>query len=316
MRTPKKTAPRKGASKPQRVRQWTNNELMKALTADSDGVMRRIAALEVNVERWLKGYHEDTIAQIEANRSAIYMLSQRIDAMRHEHYALAQQAAEIAPPAVPQQAAEAWVPKVGDYITVLDSHPCQRYHGKTFLVDEMALEDGHAYWGGVGANCGGAKPNDYRRPTEAEIAEHRREEEWAKIDCLQEEDGGTYTAHQINEVSDMLKKSGIPAWEKTCEEWQVGWMPDYVLFPLQAMPPKNKLPFPEFKRRLQGTIAKKEEESKPLAFGTPVKYRDRDGLYLYPDPQGSHRIALKGTPDQSACIVFAMLSEFTVIDKP
>ena len=81
-----------------------------------NGINARIAAMETNVERWLKNNHEDVVAQIEVNRAkliaiegSVNMLGQRIDAMRHEQVALSQES-RSAP-------AEEWVPVIGEYYT-------------------------------------------------------------------------------------------------------------------------------------------------------------------------------------------------------
>jgi len=98
MRTPKKTAARKGARKPTQLHRSPETR-KKPTIADDLHVLKesfeaqayflidwrkrsedRIAAMETNVERWLKGYHEDTIAQIEANRAMFIRLESRLPA--------------------------------------------------------------------------------------------------------------------------------------------------------------------------------------------------------------------------------------------
>lgn len=59
---------------------------------------------------------------------------------------------------------------------------------------------------------------------------------------------------------------------------------------------------------------KVEEERKPLKFGTPVRWRDRDGLYLWKEPNDFHRIAVKGDELFSAGTTSSKRSEFTVVN--
>lgn len=58
---------------------------------------------------------------------------------------------------------------------------------------------------------------------------------------------------------------------------------------------------------------RKAEEAKPIAFGTLVKWRDRDALYLWEEPNNIHRLAIKGNDLFSPGTTSSVRSEFTII---
>jgi hypothetical protein len=215
-----------------------------------------------------------------------------------------------APPAEPQQAAEDWKPKVGELAV---------YDGICGKVDAHSINVGD-WWSIFGRWVPTRKLSE---PSEAEIAEHRPMEEWAKIAELQQNDWtpttdgliALITKHKAWLSGDSKKYAGltVDTSSGTIQGWEyMGGKPHSA----------NELSEDEFKRRLQGTIAKKEEErlkaeeSKPLAFGMPVKVRNSgaDWLYLRKSTSASdddrHLLAHEDG------VTMMKRSEFTVIDKP
>jgi hypothetical protein len=171
--TPKKT---------KHVRQWTNNEIVKFITADHDQIRLRIAEMETNVERWLKNNHEDVVAQIEVNRRKlispesripkdINMLGQRIDAMQHEQAALAQEAKEVAP--------EPWTPKAGDKVKFKVPWEGSEEYG-VGTIDGRDIVPNHVGVTWESGSKSGENVREIRPLTPAEIAKHLAEEEAKK----------------------------------------------------------------------------------------------------------------------------------------
>ena len=57
-----------------------------------------------------------------------------------------------------------------------------------------------------------------------------------------------------------------------------------------------------------------KELAKPLTMGTPVRYGQREGLYLWNDALAAYRLALKPTSEYSAQIVVVKRDQFQIID--
>lgn len=143
-----KTTLKKKTKKPTHVRQWTNNELMKALTADHDGLELKLIAIQGSVD----------------------MLGQRIDAMRHEQFALSQESRSAPAEEV-------------DGLGVFPKHQPGDLvihvlvGGALHTVREVAQQGMMVY---LDSDPGCVPAGWYRKPTEAEVAEYKAKEERQK----------------------------------------------------------------------------------------------------------------------------------------
>jgi len=192
-----------------------------------------------------------------------------------------------------------WVPEVGDLVFI--TRPAN--NGEKDLVGTVATvtiyfeSDGSI---GVAESMFWFHSTSFRRPSAAEIAAHQEQEKWKGITELQTGDACDTTGVQQAELFGLwIGPTSTPAPSST-RMWYYKTSKEEKLCGLSLKPGEEKgsdvrqwLPFPEFKRRLLGTIEAKrrEEEARPLEFGTPVKlmgkeYRiacnapDANGYYL------------------------------------
>ena len=250
--------------------------------------------------------------------------------------------------------AEEWVPKAGDYVTPaigMDTmdEPYRVHNpwevgevkevGANALVKWPSKPVAHWYSYELNARI---KP-----ATDAEIADHKAKEEqraleaeWKKYDVLQVQDACHVAPHEAAELLCLAKPikglmrhdySPMPEWAKlaTFDDgncFGFGSVPDTY----DAGKHWTIIPFAEFLRRLQGTIAKRAEEerakelAKPLDYGTHVKLSsdvNTGAPFKYtwrvacPVENGRGQICLVSTPiDAVPTYVHLKRHEFTIID--
>lgn len=223
-------------------------------------------------------------------------------------------------PAPPTE--KAWVPKVGDLAIIKDNSIIG-----AGVISEDRLKMGWRidFPGGnyrlVGRSC-------VVKPTEAEIAAYRQEQEWVKKTELEEGDACETSLEQRGELI-MIASDASLAVDKGdhFRSPNLWWHTERPC--LQHCVPKkdatavnNWLPFPEFKRRLLGTIArlKKEAEEREasvvLTFGMEVWHRQwSDRVYRYAAIDPTEILSRHWVVSDSGKLVNLDRSEFTTI-KP
>lgn len=270
-------------------------------TATKNGI--KVTQLD-RIEALAKSAH----AEAGLAHAATLALQQRIDAMSESRSA----------------PAEEWVPKVGDLVVVVSNA-----YGKVPVGDIGQVEkidsDGDPWIKRCCFAC-----SDLRPATEAEVSEYKakeeqraKEAEWAKYDVLQVDD---YTEDPISEEgAEELANLGLPHYRGGYGNSHVGWCEADERPCIMGVGFRyigQRLPEAEFLRRAKGTAAKRAEEerqkelAKPLTMGTPIKYRDREGLYLWSEGMAACRLALKPTDQYSAQIVIVKRDQFVVLDQP
>lgn len=160
-------------------------------------------------------------------------------------------------------------------------------------------------------------------PVEDKAKEEQRakEAEWAKYDVLQEGDACRCSYDKACRLAQKAMDGGVPTcWPGKDASGVYFTSSGYVHQANSGFVEAQTYPEDEWERRLQGTIAKRAEEertkelAKPLEMGTPVRYGQREGVYLWNDAMSAHRLALKPTDQDSAQLVIVKRDQFQIID--
>lgn len=227
--------------------------------------------------------------------------------------------------------AEEW-PKVGDWVVVTGPAGIMgtdTFRGKVGRIKRFETVHSVSAWYIPEVDAWFDIAN-IRPATPAEIASHKakeeqraKEAEWAKYDVLQEGDACLTDKDQFAELVNLAKPLDCilePHWGSALIEyrkerdWRHGYKPT---------PGQNLLPFAEFLRRLQGTIAKLREEeranemAKVPEFGTRVKCHDKEwNVACYgPDPRHGNRYMLVRRDDKDGGIsTWPTRDQFTILD--
>ncbi len=220
---------------------------------------------------------------------------------------------------------EQWVPQKGDYVRTINPPLIGRVvYAKVdgFNSFRIAHASGEGHW-----------PAEWMfAATPEEISHHKEQIQWGSITELQEGDACECTPEQQKELEGLARSGGMAVlndepeyanqsapnirWDRWCRRGP---------FLIHTAPPDkcelnegpNWLPFPEFKRRLEGTIAKKkaEEQARPLEFGDRAAHGAWDDLRVsvpWPDSNDRYELVRKQADGE---IKFFDLrrSEFTVL---
>jgi hypothetical protein len=173
-------------------------------------------------------------------------------------------------------------PKEGDYVRVVKVQNDSL--GKVLTVKQVRCQ--HLGWL-LSNDCWYAKAN-LEKLSEAEIAAHLAAEA-PQVDELQNDDACETTSEQRDEVQSVCVSAGIEFdddIEQRASCSNVLWNASRILTIQDKSDwlERNWIPFPEFRRRLLGTIARRKEAQraeklKALQFGVRVKAKRGEGVY-------------------------------------